>query len=57
MSYSEFNEMLDECYPIVVIAGCEFRPSQILEELDPVAYNCMYNDWSDMMEERKNNVI
>jgi hypothetical protein len=51
MSYSEFNEMLDECYPIVVIAGCEFRPSQILEKLDPIAYHCTYNDWNDGEEE------
>ena len=51
MSYEEFDDMLNQCYPVVVIAGCEFSPSRILKELDPIAYNCMYNDWNDGEEE------
>ena len=42
-----FDEMLDECYPSVTIAGIEFPASKILRECDPVAYRCTLADWED----------
>ena len=30
--------MLDECYPMVEIAGYEYPPSVALERIDPIAY-------------------
>ena len=33
-----FEDMLDEAYPSVIVAGIEFYPSQILKECDPIAY-------------------
>lgn len=44
--YEAYNESLDS-EGTVTVAGMEFYPSRILEELDPVAYRCGYNDWVD----------
>jgi hypothetical protein len=44
---SLYDEMLDELYSPINIAGIEFDPSQVLKELDPIAYQCGFNDWLD----------
>lgn len=41
-----YNESLDSGGTVTVV-GMEFYPSRIIEELDPVAYRCGYNDWVD----------
>jgi hypothetical protein len=42
-----FDEMLDECFPIVKIAGITFFASDILFECDPIAYRVSLCDWAD----------
>jgi hypothetical protein len=42
-----YDEMLDELYSPINIAGIEFDPSRVLKELDPTAYRCGFNDWLD----------
>ena len=44
--YDTYDESLDS-EGTVTVCGMEFYPSRILEELDPVAYRCGYNDWVD----------
>ena len=44
--YDAYDKSLDS-EGTVTVAGMEFNPSRILEELDPVAYRCGYNDWVD----------
>jgi hypothetical protein len=46
-----FNEMLDECYPVVVIGGMHFFPSRILKECDPIAYRVALSDYESTLEE------
>jgi len=43
-----FDEMLDESYPTVLIAGITFFPATILAECDPIAYRVGLNDWQSM---------
>ena len=43
-AYPEYDEFLDSA-GVVIVGGLEFYPSRIIEELDPTAYNCGYNDW------------
>lgn len=43
---SQYRDELDELYP-VEIAGMQFCASRILEELDPIAFNCGLADWLD----------
>lgn len=43
-----YNESLDES-GYVVVGGLEFLPSRVLEEMDPVAYRCGFNDFLDYM--------
>lgn len=42
----DYDEVLDEG-GAVVVGGCEFLPSRILRELDPIAYRCGLNDYVD----------
>ena len=42
-----YNEMLDECYPDLTIAGLSFYTSLTLKHLDPIAYKCGWLDWCD----------
>lgn len=44
-----FDEMLDEVYETVTLGSLEWEPSQVLAELDPIAYRCAFNDWTDSM--------
>lgn len=45
----DYDEVLD-AGGAVVIGGCEFFPSRILRELDPVAYRCGLNDYVDSID-------
>ena len=38
------DEYLDECHEVVTIGGCEFYPSDILYNCDPIAYRCLTAD-------------
>ena len=44
---SMYDDMLDECYGTVTIAGYEYATSLALKELDPVAYRCGMADYID----------
>ena len=40
-----FNWQFDDIHGDIVIAGITFSPSDILKELDPIAYNEEFNNW------------
>ena len=40
-----YNELIDECHAPIQIFGGEYLPSRVLKELDPIAYNCGFNEW------------
>lgn len=42
---SEFDELLDECYPEVEVCGLTFYPSDVLKSCDPIAYRCAKSDY------------
>ena len=42
-----YNELIDACNTVIKIFGMEYLPSRALKELDPIAYNCGFNDWLD----------
>jgi hypothetical protein len=48
---TQFDEMLDECYPVVKIGYMEFYPSQILKNCDPIAYQIGVSEYMDSLEE------
>jgi hypothetical protein len=45
-AYERYDDMLNESGPIV-FGGIEFYPSDILKEMDPIAYNTNFNDYMD----------
>ena len=47
-AYESYNDMLDEIQPLDEIACNAF--SQLLQEGDPTAYNCDFNDYCDAQE-------
>lgn len=46
---SLYNDMLDEVYGVVSIAGLEYSTSDALKRLDPIAYQCGLNDYIDSL--------
>lgn len=48
-AYEMYNEMLNDCYGEINV-GVVFEPARVLEELDPIAYNCGFNDFCDSNE-------
>ena len=54
-AHEMYDEMLDECYPMVSICGYDHYPSECLKEMDPIAYRCGFSDW--VASEEENNVL
>jgi methyl coenzyme M reductase subunit C-like uncharacterized protein (methanogenesis marker protein 7) len=46
--YDEYID--DESNSEVNILGLTYSPSQVLKEIDPIAYRCYFNDWLDGMD-------
>jgi hypothetical protein len=47
--YDAYDEMLDDCYPMVKIGNLGYSPSRVLKEVDPIAYRCGLNDYLDSL--------
>jgi hypothetical protein len=47
----QFDEMLDDVYPVVKIGELTFYPSQILKDCDPIAYRIGVSEFEDFLEE------
>jgi hypothetical protein len=45
-----YKNMLDECYPPVMVAGMEYDTSRALYELDPIAYRVGFSDYLDSLD-------
>lgn len=55
-----YKDFIDETTPMVSIWGMEYSPSQILQDVDPIAYRTGFNDWLDGLdncEDCENNPI
>ena len=48
-STEDYDDALD-IDGTVTVAGYEYYPSNILQEVDPVAYNCGFSDYADSRE-------
>lgn len=42
-----YDDMLDDCYGTVTIAGHEYETSRALKEADPIAYRVGMHDYAD----------
>jgi hypothetical protein len=42
-----YDEMLDQCYPVIKIGDGTFYPSTVLKECDPIAYRVGFSDYAD----------
>ncbi len=49
----QFDEMLDESYGTITIAGIEFDASTILKRCDPIAHRVYLSDFASEMEEEE----
>lgn len=43
----EYDNMLDECTPEIKIGTLTYLPSQVLKNVDKIAYNCSYSEFID----------
>lgn len=46
-----FDEMLNDCYPPMVIGAYTFYAADILADCDPIAYRCAVADYESELEE------
>ena len=44
-----YNDMINECTPIIKIGCIEFEASRVLEELDTIAYDCGLSEYYDSL--------
>jgi len=44
-----YEEMLDDCEGLVELCGMTYSASNVLREIDPVAYRCGFNDYVDSL--------
>ena len=44
-----FNDMLDECYQDVAIAGLTYSASVAFKRIDPIAYRVAMNDYESTL--------
>jgi PHD/YefM family antitoxin component YafN of YafNO toxin-antitoxin module len=51
MTDADFIEFLDSVEDPVTIFGLTFSPSDIVKNLDPIAFRVMKSDYEAMMEE------
>lgn len=47
--YNEYEDIIDEMYEPVVIAGILFRPAYVLRKLDPIAFKLGASEWADSL--------
>ena len=50
-AHAWFDEMLDDCEGPVELCGMTYSASEVLREVDPVAYRCGFNDYVDSLTE------
>jgi hypothetical protein len=53
LTEKNYDEFLNECYGDVEIAGMKHPTSQVLKEVDPIAYDVGFSDWSSNEEENE----
>lgn len=49
--HDAFDAMLDETTERVSLLGMTYAPSDVLKNVDPIAYRCGFNDWLDSMDD------
>lgn len=49
-SVDAYREMLEEAYEDVEVCGMLMCPVRILENLDPIAFDCGFNDYVDSLD-------
>lgn len=48
---ARFDDFLNEFYGEVTMGDHTFTPSEVLKELDPIAYRTGFSDWEDSEDE------
>ena len=48
---ANYDEMLDETNPEIVIGSLRYSPSQVLEAVDPIAYDIGFQEYLSFLEE------
>ena len=46
-----YNDMLNECTPTIKIGYIEFDAADVLETMDPIAYDVGFNDYLDCLSD------
>lgn len=44
-----YDEMINECYPMVRFGTLTYEPARVLKETDPTAYRGGFAEWTDSL--------
>lgn len=44
-----YEDMLDDCHPMVCIGDMQYEPSRVLREVDPIAFRAGMLDYADAL--------
>ena len=50
ISKDEFEEILNECYPEIMLFGRAFGQGELVRKMDPIAFEHMYKDFINQQE-------
>lgn len=45
----EYDDMLDDVYGEIDVCGYKYYAGRLLQEIDPVAYNCGHSDYNNSL--------
>lgn len=48
-AYANYDQFLDECYPVATFGYSKFYASTVIKECDPIAYRIGFADYIDML--------
>lgn len=47
----QFNDYIDEATPVIKILGMSYTPSRVLKEIDPIAYDTVFDEFTNHLYE------
>lgn len=51
----QWDEYIDETTPLITIMGCQYLPSMVLRDIDPIAHRTGLLDYMDAIEKSGEN--
>jgi hypothetical protein len=51
VAQEQFDDYIDEATPVIKILGMSYTPSRVLKEVDPIAYDTVFDEFANHLWE------